>query len=103
MRMLYRERRGALLDALRTTFGDDVEVLGESAGMHVVVRLPVRDSAAFVARARAAGVTLMTTDRHRLQAPHPGEFIFGFAEHPEATIRHAIARLGALLAAERSL
>jgi GntR family transcriptional regulator/MocR family aminotransferase len=102
MRMLYRERRGALLDALRTTFGDDVEVLGESAGMHVVVRLPVPDSAAFAARARAAGVTLMTTDPHRLHGPHPGEFIFGFAEHPEATIRHAIARLGALLAAERT-
>jgi GntR family transcriptional regulator/MocR family aminotransferase len=101
MRMLYRERRGALLEALRTTFGDDVEVLGESAGMHVVVRLPVRDGTRFVERARDAGVTLMTTDPHRLLGPHPGEFIFGFAQHPVGTIREAIARLGAVLAAER--
>jgi GntR family transcriptional regulator/MocR family aminotransferase len=46
MRMLYRDRRGALLHGLRATFGDDVEVLGESAGMHVVVRLPVREALA---------------------------------------------------------
>jgi GntR family transcriptional regulator/MocR family aminotransferase len=102
MRMLYRERRGALLAALRETFGDDVEVLGESAGMHVVVRLPVRERARFVARARDAGVTLMTTDQHRLLGPHPGEFIFGFAEHDERAIRSAIARLGTLLAEERA-
>jgi len=100
MRMLYRDRRGALLEGLRATFGADVEVLGESAGMHVVVRLPVRDSPAFVARARAAGVTLMTTDPHRMLGPMPGEFIFGFAQHSEATIRSALAQLGALLAAE---
>jgi len=102
MRMLYRDRRGALLDALRTAFGPDVEVLGESAGMHVVVRLPVRDSAAFAARARAAGVTVMTTDPHRLLGANPGEFIFGFAQHHEATIRSAVARLGDLLAQERA-
>jgi GntR family transcriptional regulator/MocR family aminotransferase len=102
MRMLYRDRRGALLDALRTAFGHDVEVLGESAGMHVVVRLPVRDSAAFAARARAAGVTVMTTDPHRLLGANPGEFIFGFAQHHEAAIRSAVARLGELLAQERA-
>ena len=102
MRVLYRERRRALLDALHGAFGDDVEVLGESAGMHVVVRLPVRDAAAFVARARAAGVTLMTTDPHRLLGPHPGEFIFGFAQHDGPTIRSAVARLGSLLAEERA-
>jgi len=100
MRVLYRERRGALLNALRATFGADVEVLGDSAGMHVVVRLPVRDGPSYVARARAAGVTLMTTDQHRLQAARPGEFIFGFAEHPESAIRAAVERLGALLAEE---
>ena len=97
MRVLYRARRGALLDALHATFGERVEVLGESAGMHVVVRLPVPESAAFVARARSAGVSVMTTDPHRLQGPYPGEFIFGFAEHHEATIRLAVARLGDLL------
>ncbi len=102
MRTLYRERRGVLLDALRSTFGEAVEVLGERAGMHVVVRLPVRESAAFADRARGAGVTLTTTDAHRLLGSRPGEFIFGFAEHDERTIRNAVARLGGLVAQERA-
>jgi GntR family transcriptional regulator/MocR family aminotransferase len=98
MRVLYRARRAALLDALREHFGAAAEVVGESAGMHVVVRLPLADPAGFARRAAAAGVTLAVTDSHRLGAPHPGEFIFGFAEHAEPTIRAAIARLGKIFA-----
>ena len=39
MRALYQERRGALVDALRTELGDVVTVLGDEAGMHLVASL----------------------------------------------------------------
>ena len=39
----------------------------------------------------------MSTEAHHLGEPVPGEFIFGFAEHDEATIDEAIARLGRIL------
>jgi DNA-binding transcriptional MocR family regulator len=65
--------------------------------MHLVVRLPVLETQRFVERALQAGVALMTTAPHHLREPVPGEFIFGFAEHDEATIEEAIARLGRIL------
>ena len=97
MRVLYRARREALLAALRRHIGDYVEVSGESAGMHLVVRLPLMDTKRFVERARRAGVALMSTEPHHVREPVPGEFIFGFAEHDEATMDEAIARLGRIL------
>jgi hypothetical protein len=36
----------------------------------------------------------MSTDAHHLRGGVPGEYIFGFAEHDEATIAEGIARLG---------
>jgi GntR family transcriptional regulator/MocR family aminotransferase len=98
MRMLYRSRREALLGALQRHIGDVVEVSGESAGMHLVVRLPVVDTKRFIERAQRAGVALMSTAPHHLREPVPGEFIFGFADHDEATIDQAVARLGSILA-----
>jgi GntR family transcriptional regulator/MocR family aminotransferase len=97
MRILYRVRRAALLDALRYYVGDDIEVIGDRAGMHLVVRFPVTDNRAFEARALQAGVALMSTEPHHLHASVPGQFIFGFAEHDESTMEDGIARLGRLL------
>jgi GntR family transcriptional regulator / MocR family aminotransferase len=97
MRLLYRARRAAMLDALRYYIGQDVDVIGDRAGMHLVVRLPVADSRAFAERALQAGVALMSTAAHHLGPSVPGEFIFGFAELDESTMEDGIARLGRLL------
>ena len=99
MRVLYRARRTALLAALQRYVGPRAEVIGDSAGMHLAIRLPVVDQDAFVARALAAGVAVMSTEPHRLREPVRGEFIFGFAEHDEATIDAGIAILGRVLGA----
>jgi GntR family transcriptional regulator/MocR family aminotransferase len=40
MRMLYMERRAALVEAIRNQMGDSLEVVGSEAGMHLVVLLP---------------------------------------------------------------
>jgi GntR family transcriptional regulator/MocR family aminotransferase len=98
MRVLYRARRAALLAALRRFIGDDATVIGERAGMHLVVRLPGATAPDFGERALRAGVALMSTHAHHLHESVPGEFIFGFAEHDEATIVEGIARLGRVLA-----
>jgi GntR family transcriptional regulator / MocR family aminotransferase len=93
MRVLYRERRAALLNALRRHLGDRAEVIGDSAGMHLVVRMHGIDEAALVTRASRAGVVLKSTLSHYLAGGPGSEFIFGFAEHSSATIDDGIARL----------
>ena len=39
-RLLYKERRSTLVEALRRTFDSRLQILGASAGMHLVVTLP---------------------------------------------------------------
>jgi len=39
-RMIYHQRRDALVDSLRTEFGAQLEVLGVEGGMHLTVTLP---------------------------------------------------------------
>ncbi|HTJ28783.1 MAG TPA: PLP-dependent aminotransferase family protein [Candidatus Limnocylindria bacterium] len=102
MRVLYRERRAALLAALRRHIGEDAEVVGERAGMHLVVRLRGVDEAALVQRARRAGVVLTSTRAHYLDGGLRGEFVFGFAEHTQETIDEGVARLAAALRAVSS-
>jgi GntR family transcriptional regulator/MocR family aminotransferase len=53
MRRRYRERRTALVEAVRTTLGEEFKVLGEQAGMHLVVELPSGISDRAVAKAAA--------------------------------------------------
>jgi GntR family transcriptional regulator/MocR family aminotransferase len=41
-RMVYAERRNALVEAIQNEFGSDLEVIGSEAGMHLVVRMKVQ-------------------------------------------------------------
>src|SRR5258708_39530085 len=54
MSLLYRERRNALVEALRQALGKRLEVSVPEAGMHLVVWLPERMSAQAVAHQAAA-------------------------------------------------
>lgn len=40
MRTLYGERRQLMIDAIRTRFGDALPVMGDEAGLHLVLDLP---------------------------------------------------------------
>jgi GntR family transcriptional regulator/MocR family aminotransferase len=53
MRMLYLERRGALIEAIRTHMGDMLEVIGAEAGMHLTGLLPAGTDDVAVANAAA--------------------------------------------------
>jgi GntR family transcriptional regulator/MocR family aminotransferase len=90
MRRLYKIRREVMIDALQRRFGEHARVLGDAAGMHMVVRF---DSASVEARAARAGVHLVST-RDCYLGPAPAhEYILRFAGPGERTIREAIRRL----------
>lgn len=62
IRLLYRERRDAVIDGLRRCFGDDIAISGQEAGLHVICTLPAGAPTAreVVALARQQGVGLYT-------------------------------------------
>jgi GntR family transcriptional regulator/MocR family aminotransferase len=97
MRPVYRRRRDALLDALRTHL-PDLEPAGVAAGQHVVAWLPADlDEAAVVAAAARHGLRIHGVGRYRIAATGPGGLIFGYALLGENAVNEGVALLAAAI------
>jgi GntR family transcriptional regulator/MocR family aminotransferase len=99
MRVLYGERRSALVDSISSELGPMVEVLGGEAGMHLAVALPDCSRDVEIAE-RAAGQNLWIWP---LSRSYMGElsrsgFILGFGSATVAEIPPAVRKLRNLLA-----
>jgi len=90
MRRVYKRRREALLGALDRHFGRRAAVLGDAAGMHVVVRFDVPD---MDGRAVRRGVELLSTREYYAGEPPANEFILRFSGLSERALREAVRRL----------
>ena len=98
MRRLYDQRRQALVQALRKHLGQQVTILGENAGIHLMVKLNTAWSdKTIVDRAAQVGVGLATAQPYYHQGS-AGAFLFGYSELSEAQIQDGIRRLAQVLA-----
>jgi GntR family transcriptional regulator / MocR family aminotransferase len=88
MRVLYRERRDALVDALRAELGDAVVVQGAEAGMQLVVWLPSGTDASDVQRRAAArGLDVIPVSAFAIdRVVRPG-LVLGYAHMHSTDIR----------------
>jgi len=99
MRVEYRDRRDHLLDALRRDFGD-LDISGESGGLHVFWQLPpgVPDAATVEALGRRARVGVRAFDSASVHRSGPSALsrrglILGYAALTPKQIDQGIARL----------
>ena len=113
MRLEYARRRSALVDALTGLTGltglgaaaapGTFRLLGDTAGMHVVLELPPSCPAERLVRAAAdRGVALWTLDRYYHGATARNGIILGYGATPLTKVRRAAAELRALLTAQIS-
>jgi GntR family transcriptional regulator / MocR family aminotransferase len=79
MRMLYIQRRTALVEAIQKRMGDHLEVIGAEAGMHLVALLPpgVND-VAISRRAAEMGISAMPLSSCYTELPVRGGLILGY-------------------------
>ncbi|MCW6005777.1 PLP-dependent aminotransferase family protein [Micromonospora sp. CPCC 205371] len=97
MRPVYRRRRNALLDALRTHL-PELKPAGVAAGQHVVAWLPPDlDETAVVAAAARHGLGIHAVGPYRIAGTGPGGLIFGYAILGEAAIAEGITLLAAAI------
>ncbi len=97
-RLVYNERRSALVEAIRSTFGSAMEVLGGEAGMHLVVTLPDGvDDREISAQAIHENLRLWPLSTTYLISPARQGFILGFASTPASEMGEAVRRLGKVL------
>lgn len=94
MRTLYEHRRQVVISALKNQFQENVEILGENAGINILIRLHERiDDDLFIRKARELGVGLVRTNHFYLSEPPAHEFLLNYAGLNDETIEDGIARL----------
>ncbi len=94
MRSHYDRLRQTLVQALQQHFGSRVDILGEKAGIHVMVRFSLDMSGEeILARSLEAGIGIVPAGPCYLAAGGESEFILGYGELEEGVILEAIQRL----------
>jgi GntR family transcriptional regulator/MocR family aminotransferase len=94
MRMLYMERRRALVNAIQIQMGDMLEVIGAEAGMHLVALLSPRiDDVAVSKRAALNGISAMPLSICYLQSPARPGLVLGYGGANARQIHDGIRKL----------
>ncbi len=97
MRKIYRQKRAALDAALCKAFGEKVEIHGENAGQHLLVRhCGGMSEAEMCAAAERCGVRVYPISPYfvgRMPARYQSTVLLGYATLEIAQIREGIARL----------
>jgi GntR family transcriptional regulator/MocR family aminotransferase len=98
MRLLYRDRRSALLDSLKNDLGIAVDVTGEQAGLHLSVTLPrgFRDHQ-IAERALQQRLWLAPLSASYQQQPAQQGLILGFSNTSSEEIPRAVKKLRDIL------
>ena len=94
MRALYRERRSALVDAIRTQLGDTLRVVGDEAGMHLVASLSNgHDDREVSIRAARQGLWVMPLSSCYVGKAARQGFVLGFGGTGVPEISGGVRRL----------
>jgi GntR family transcriptional regulator / MocR family aminotransferase len=98
MRMLYMERRAALVETIHKQMGDKLEVVGAEAGMHLVALLPPGVSDVVVGRKAAQmGVSAMPLSFCCLKPPARGGLILGYGGVDAKQAHEGIRKLKSII------
>jgi GntR family transcriptional regulator / MocR family aminotransferase len=94
MRMLYMQRRTALVETIRQRLSDKLTVIGAEAGMHLVALLPRGISdVAISLRAAEMGISAMPLSSCYSQPPLVGGLILGYGGTDARQIHDGMRRL----------
>jgi GntR family transcriptional regulator/MocR family aminotransferase len=99
MRMVYKKRHDTLLRSLENHFGKRAVVIGQGAGLHVVIKLTDTpySEAEIIDRARQKGVQLLPfSDFYAAGQPETTTLLLGFGGMNDSEIERGIALLAQL-------
>ena len=98
MRSIYDKRRQTLVKALKKHFGKCATILGEKAGIHVMVRFKsYLSDEEIIKKAAKVGIGMMSANPHYLTNHPTGEFIFGYGDLTETQLTEGIRRLAQII------
>jgi GntR family transcriptional regulator/MocR family aminotransferase len=98
MRMLYMERRAALVEAIEHQMSGKLEVIGSEAGMHLVALLPPGiNDVTLSKKAAEVGISAMPLSSCCLNPPARAGLILGYGGTDIRQIREGVAKLSKLI------
>lgn len=97
MRLVYRERRDALLEALESRCAPHLIPGPAGAGIHLAATLRRGSDRAVSRRAAERGLTAFALSEFALEPREPGGLVLGFAGWSPARIRAAVGLLAGVL------
>jgi len=96
MRLLYDQRRNALVEAIRKHMGHTLEIIGAGAGMHLVALLPAgADDRAISREAASHRMSVMPLSSCYAEKPARDGLILGYGCTDERQIHAAVRRFAA--------
>ena len=99
-RSFYRKKHGVMLKAIEQSFGSSARVIGQGAGLHVVLELTggLADEAGLIDRARQNGCRLLPlSDFYVSGGPDTNKLLLGFGGIDIDDIPHGVQTLSTLI------
>jgi GntR family transcriptional regulator / MocR family aminotransferase len=95
MRTIYAKKRQALIGAIREYFGDQATIIGDKAGLHLLVEIKDKDAAELVQKAEKAGILVYSAAKYWFGngGTPPPYLLLGFGGMSEKDIRAGISEL----------
>jgi len=103
-RIFYRKKHGAMLKAIEQSFGSRVKVIGQGAGLHVVLELTdgLSDETGLIGRAKQKGCRLLPfSDFFASGGPETNKLMLGFGGVSIDDIPKGVQTLAALIRNEK--
>jgi GntR family transcriptional regulator/MocR family aminotransferase len=95
MRRVYQKRRNVLITQLRQHFPDQVDIVGDATGLHLVARFShVTFTPEIIATIERAGVHVYPVEQHAIvKNQHLNEIILGYSHLSPSQIERGIAQI----------
>ncbi|TEA78463.1 PLP-dependent aminotransferase family protein [Allopusillimonas ginsengisoli] len=105
VRNLYAQRRALLIDVIRSHYGDSLEIVGDEAGLHLVLALPEYvDDLEICRQAFERGITVRPlSDYYLHEARIRRGLLLGYAQVPPEQIEPAFKILASVVDAQLSM
>jgi GntR family transcriptional regulator/MocR family aminotransferase len=98
MRGLYERRRKLFVDKLKETFGNRISILGDNAGINVLVRFNTECSdEELIQRCVEQGIGLSNTKKYYIGQHRPNEFLLNYAGLKEEDLLEGIRVIASIL------
>lgn len=94
MKTTYQKKQQTLVQAIKEQFKDEVEIIGQQGGLHILLKFKHADVDQLIERAKIAGVKIYSPKKHWIDSDEMSYLMLGFGGLPNEEILKGIMIIG---------